>query len=125
MNEAATTLCPLSAKLHDMFVRLVRFSGDLYREEMDNWLDEFVEDKRKTDDPILIAICEDKGLFAVILVDETDQIHINKHAIRALKKYWSWSYRRCVEKIIPDIARELLDGYMYQTSTEASAFRLV
>ena len=125
MAGAATTLCPLSAKLSDMFVNMVRFSGDLYREDMEQWLDEFTEDREKSGDPILLAISEYKGLFAVILVDEKNQIHINKHAIKALRNYWAWNYRRCVEKIIPDIAQILNDGNMYQTSTKVSAFRLI
>jgi len=123
MSEAASNSNFLCQKLREMFTNHTRFSGDLYREDMEDYLDEFVDDRKDSGDSILVAISEDKGLFSIILVDENDHIHINKHAVKALKKYWSWSYMKNIDRIIPVASQVLMGGDIYQISAKISKLR--
>lgn len=123
MSEAASNSSLLCQKLKEMFINYARFSGDLYREDMEDYLDEFVDDRKDSGDPILVAISEENGLFSIILVDENDHVYINKHAVKALKKYWSWSYMRNIDRIIPVASQILIGGDIYQISAKVSQLR--
>jgi hypothetical protein len=49
----------------------------------------------------------------MLLIDNTDTVHINEAARAVLKQCWRDAYTKNVQLLIPDMASELDAGYVY------------
>lgn len=56
----------------------------------------------------------------MILIDESDKVYINEEARALLKKLWHSVYRKNLQLLIPDMARELDSGYLYVAGVKVS-----
>jgi hypothetical protein len=50
---------------------------------------------------------------AMLLIDDKNRLHINEQARTKLKQFWKKSYVQNLQKLIPQIAQELHDGYVF------------
>lgn len=85
----------------------------LFEYELEEYIDEFVASKRADGDSYLIAVTERTNDVAMLLLDEDDVVYVNEEARAILKKFWRNSYQRNLERLIPDMAECLDDGYLY------------
>jgi hypothetical protein len=48
------------------------------------------------------------------LIDDKNRLHINEQARTKLKQSWKKNYVQNLQKLIPQIAQELHDGYIFR-----------
>jgi len=89
------------------------FAWALFEYELEEHLEEYLLSKRADGDKFFFAITEHTNDVAMILIDESDQIHINEDARALLKKLWNGAYRENIQKLIPHIAEQLEAGYLF------------
>ena len=76
--------------------------------------------KQTDGDTYLFAITENTNDVAMMLIDESDQVHINAAARALLMKLWRGNYRRNLQHLIPDMAGQLDRGHLYMAGVKLS-----
>ncbi len=56
----------------------------------------------------------------MLLIDECDNIHINEDARALLKKLWGGAYGENMEVLIPKMAEQLDEGYLFAAGVKVS-----
>ena len=108
----------LSSKLKRVFLNKANLSDEVYKEELEYNLDEFIKDKENTGVDCILAVCDTDGKFGLLLLDDDDEVHSNLACLKELKEIWGSGYRKYIEEIIPDIVEDLEKGYVYRTGFE-------
>ncbi|MBN1428558.1 MAG: hypothetical protein JXB07_09235 [Anaerolineae bacterium] len=86
---------------------------DLFEYELEEHIDDYLRSKRQDNDKYFLAVTENRNHVAILLIDEDEVVHVNEDAREALKTLWKDLYQQNLEKMIPDMARELDTGYLY------------
>ena len=89
------------------------FAQALFEYELAEHTEEYLQSKRVDGDAYFFAITEHTNDVAMLLIDERDNIHVNQAARALLKKLWRDAYQQNLQRLIPDIARELGAGFLY------------
>ena len=89
------------------------FARTLFEFELEEHIDEYMRSRQADGDDYFIAVTEHTNDVAMLLIDQDDKVHINEAARALLKKFWKDNYRRNLRRMIPDMARELDNGYLY------------
>ncbi|MGL5833371.1 MAG: hypothetical protein ACRC1Z_09085 [Waterburya sp.] len=87
----------------------------LYQWELEEHVPEYFASKKQDQDKYFIAITEHTNDVAMLLIDDQNRLHINEQAKTKLKQYWKKSYNQNVKKLIPQIAQNLFNGYIFAT----------
>lgn len=91
------------------------FSFPLFEYELKENLDFYVSSRIEDQDKYFMAITENTDDVAMILVNEKNQVLVNKIARKELQNYWGKSYENNFNKLIPQIARALDQDLIYIT----------
>src|SRR5712672_1353008 len=75
----------------------------LFEYELKEHIEEYKQSKRADGDKFFFAITEHTQGVAMILIDESDQVHINEAARDLLKKLWPKTYKKNLQLLIPDM----------------------
>jgi hypothetical protein len=86
---------------------------ELYKWELEEHVRDYFDSKKQDKDKYFIAITENKNDVAMLLIDDKNNLHINERAREELKKIWDKSYERNMKILIPQMAQDLFDGYVF------------
>ena len=92
----------------------------LYEYELKEHVEEYLESKHADNDKYLVAVTEHTNDVAMVLIDESDNVHINEEARARLKKLWQKAYKKNLQLLIPDMAAELDRGYLWYAGVKVS-----
>jgi hypothetical protein len=91
---------------------------ELYKWELEEHIQEYFDSKKEDRDKYFIAITEHTNDVAMLLIDDKNRLHINEQAREKLKKIWKNNYERNMKILIPQIAQDLFDGYIFSTGVK-------
>jgi hypothetical protein len=94
------------------------FAQALFEYELEEHVEEYLMSKRADGDKYFFAVTENTNHVAMLLIDESDNIHINEEARTLLKKLWRDAYRQNIQRLIPDIAEQLEAGYLFSAGVK-------
>jgi hypothetical protein len=86
---------------------------ELYKWELEEHVQEYFASKKEDKDKYFIAITEHTNDVAMLLIDDKNHLYINEKAREELKKIWHKSYKRNMKILIPQMAQNLFDGYVF------------
>ncbi len=90
------------------------FTQALFEYELQEHIGAYIQSKHEDGDKYLIALTEKANDVAMLLVDENDNVHINKEARALLMKLWQGeAYKKNLKRLMPDMASELDSGYLF------------
>jgi hypothetical protein len=93
----------------------------LFEYELEEHVDEYARSKQTDGDTYFFAVTEHSHDVAMLLIDESDHLHVNEDARTLLKKLWRDAYRRNLEVLIPEMVEELNAGYLFTAGITVSA----
>jgi len=96
------------------------FARALFEYELEEHIEEYIQSKQADSDEYFFAVTENTNDVAMLLIDESDKVHINEDARALLKKLWQSAYRKNLQLLIPDMARELGAGHLYVAGVKLS-----
>ncbi len=96
------------------------FAQALFEYELEEHIEEYIQSKRTDGDKYFFAITEHTNDVAMLLVDESDNVHVNEGARALLKMLWRDAYKKNLQMLIPDMAEELDAGYLYTVGVKVS-----
>jgi hypothetical protein len=85
----------------------------LYEYELEEHIEEYMKSKQEDNDEYFFAVTEHSGDVAMLLIDKNDKLHVNENARTLLKKKWRDSYEPNIQRLLPDMAKQLDKGYLY------------
>ena len=85
----------------------------LFEYELEEHIAEYLHSKLDDNDKYFIAVTEHTNDVAMLLIDESNQVHINENARAMLKRLWRNAYRDNLQHLIPDMAQQLAAGYLW------------
>src|SRR5574341_2648163 len=80
------------------------FARALFEYELEEHIGEYTQSKKADDDKYFFAITEHTNDVAMLLIDESDHVHINDQARDLLKTLWLDAYEQNLQRLIPDMA---------------------
>jgi vacuolar-type H+-ATPase subunit E/Vma4 len=86
---------------------------ELFEYELEEHVEEYLQSKQADKDKYFFAITEHTDDVAMLLIDENNIVHVNEDARVLLKKLWSHEYKNNITKLIPLIAEQLHEGYLF------------
>ncbi|NUO82264.1 hypothetical protein HUU05_19500 [candidate division KSB1 bacterium] len=90
------------------------FSQALSEFELEEHIEEYIQSKHADGDKYVIAVTENSNEAAMLLTDENDKVHVNEDVRALLMKLWRAEvYKKNLQRLIPDMANELDNGYLY------------
>lgn len=81
--------------------------------ELEEYIDEYLDSKHQDGDAYFLAITERTDDVAMLLIDEKDRVLVNENGRAKLKALWRTAYKGNIERLIPDMAREIDNGHLY------------
>jgi hypothetical protein len=95
-------------------------SKELFEEELEAEIVEFLKSKQEDQDDYFFAITERDNRVAMLLIDEDDNVHINEDARAVLMAFWQNTvYHDNILTLIPQMVDELSEGYLFVTGVKA------
>ena len=82
----------------------------LYEYELEELLDELKSSLAKDKDDYIFSVTENSGHVAMVLIENSGQVHINEEARGKLKAFWPATYESNMKKLIPFFAKQLNTG---------------
>jgi len=82
----------------------------LYEYELEELLDELKSSLAKDKDDYIFSVTENSGHLAMVLIENSGQVHINEEAREKLKAFWPATYESNMKKLIPLFAKQLNTG---------------
>ena len=64
----------------------------------------------KDKDDYIFSVTENSGHVAMVLIENSGQVHINEEAREKLKAFWPATYESNMKKLIPLFAKQLNTG---------------
>jgi len=80
---------------------------------LEEHIEEYLQSKQKDKDKYFLAITEHTNDVAMLLIDDNNTVHVNDDARELLKKLWSGQYKNNIKRLIPLIAEQLDEGYLF------------
>jgi len=92
----------------------------LFEYELEEHIEEYKLSKREDKDEYFFAVTEHTNDVAMLLIDQSNKLHVNEDARAVLEKLWRDSYKINMQRLIPDMAGELHAGYLYTAGVKIS-----
>ena len=111
-----TSVKDLKKVLENALLNDGKMELDLYEYEFEELLDEFKASVIEDKDDFLFAITTHKNDItgnedtAMVLIEQSGEVHINELARDKLKVEWKGAYERNMKRLIPDFAKQLHEG---------------
>ena len=96
------------------------FARELFEYELEGHIGYCLLSKQTDADKYYFAVTENTNDVAMLLIDDHENIHINEDARTLLKKLWGGAYRKNMEVLIPQMAEELDEGYLFSAGVKVS-----
>ena len=96
------------------------FARKLFEYELEEHVGDYLLSKWADGDKYFFAVTEHANDVAMLLIDEHDNIHINEDARTLLKKLWGCAYRKNMAVLIPQVAEQLDEGYLFAAGVKVS-----
>jgi hypothetical protein len=85
----------------------------LFEYELEEHIDYFVQSKRDEGDEYLLAVTENRGHVAMLLIDKDDAVLVNEEARNRLQELWPVGYRNNMKLFIPQMVGDFEDGQVF------------
>ncbi len=82
----------------------------LYEYDLEELLDELKSSLAEDKDDYIFAVTENSGHVAMVLIEQSGQVHINEQAREKLQALWSAAYESNMKNLIPAFAKQLNEG---------------
>jgi|SRR5215471_184219 len=82
----------------------------LYEHELEELLDELKSSLAEDKDDYIFAVTENSGHVAMVLIEQSGQVHSNEQAREKLRELWPAAYASNMRKLIPEFAKQLHEG---------------
>lgn len=111
-----TTVKELRTVLENALLNDGKMEYGLFEYEFEELLDEFKESVIQDKDDLLFAVTTHKNDVtgkedaAMVLIEQSGEVHINELARDKLKEVWQGAYEGNMKKLIPDFAKQLHQG---------------
>jgi hypothetical protein len=102
----------IAENLKRALIEDARLSAAAFENELREHIEEYIESKHEDNDHYFIAIAEQSNQIAMLLLDGDDTVHINEDARALLRTLWRDAYTSNIQRLIPDMAKELAAGYL-------------
>ena len=83
---------------------------ELYKYELEEILDDLKSSMMHDKDDYIFVVTENRGHVAMVLIEQSGQVHVNEQVRNKLKTLWSAAYEGNMKKLIPVLARQLNRG---------------
>lgn len=103
----------IAANLENALLKDAPLKIELYKWELEEHVQYYFDSKKQDKDKYFVAITENKNDVAMLLIDERNNLHINEQAREKLKKIWDDQYEPNIKILIPQMAQDLFDGYVF------------
>ena len=121
-----TTAKDLKIVLKNALLNDGKMEYELYEYEFEELLDELLASLIEDKDDFLFAITAHKNDItgkedtAMVLIEQSGQVHINELARDKLKAEWKGAYESNMKKFIPDFAKQLYEGEIPDNGVKAT-----
>lgn len=102
----------IAASLKRALIDDAPLSPALFEDELREQIEEFVDSKHADNDHYFIAITARANDVAMLLIDGADALHVNEDARALLRTFWRENYTSNIQRLIPDMAKELAAGHL-------------
>ncbi len=82
----------------------------LYTYELEEILDDLKSSMTHDKDDYIFAVTENSGHVAMVLIEQSGQVHVNEPARNKLRALWPAAYENNMKKLIPVFAKQLNRG---------------
>ena len=82
----------------------------LYEYELEEIVDNLKLSMMRDKDDYIFAVTENSGHVAMVLIEQSGQVHVNEQARDKLKALWPAAYESNMKKLIPAFANQLNQG---------------
>jgi hypothetical protein len=82
----------------------------LYAYELEERVDELKASLAADNDDYIFAVTENSGHVAMVLIEQSGQVHINEQAREKLQALWPATYASNMQQLIPVFAQQLHEG---------------
>ena len=102
----------IKKNLQKVLLSDIEMSYDLYEFNLEDNIDFWKKGMHEEESAFVIAVTEDNGDVAMLLITDKEELFINELAREKLRQYWHLEdeYSKNMEFLIPDIAKELTKG---------------
>jgi hypothetical protein len=97
------------------------FSQALFEYELQEHVEGYLESKHTDNDHYFFAITVQTDDAAMLLINEDDTIYVNEEARTVLRGLWRDNYTHNMRLLIPEMAKDLHDGYLFATGVSVVA----
>jgi hypothetical protein len=104
------TVKQITMRLEQTLLRDGELSYELYKDELEQFVDELKSSMTHDRDDYIFAVLEDGGQVAMVLVEQSGHVHSNEQARDKLKALWPAAYASNLQKLIPAFANQLNQG---------------
>lgn len=103
----------IAKNLENVLLKDAPLELELYKWELEEHVQDYFDSKKQDKDKYFLAITENKNDVAMLLIDDKNNLHINERAREELKKIWDNQYEPNMKILIPQMAQDLFDGYVF------------
>ena len=113
-----STVKDIKKELENALLNDGKMAVGLYKYELEELIDEFKESIIEDKDDFLFVITTHKNDVtgkentAMVLIEQSGEVHINELARDKLKEMWQGAYEGNMKKTIPYFAKQLHEGIM-------------
>ncbi len=104
------TVRAIRQRLEEALLRNGPMRDELYAFELEGLLDHLKASMAQDRDEYIFAVTENNGDVAMVLVEQSGDVHRNEQARIKLQALWPAAYARNMQRLIPAFARQLHAG---------------
>ncbi len=101
------TVRAIRQRLEEALLRNGPMRDELYAFELEGLLDHLKASMAQDRDEYIFAVTENNGDVAMVLVEQSGDVHINAQARSKLQALWPAAYERNMQRLIPAFAQQL------------------
>ena len=104
------TVRTITQRLEQALLRDGPMRDELYAFEVEGLVDDLKASMAQDQDEYIFAVTENNGDVAMVLVEQSGDVHHNAQARSKLQALWPGAYQRNMQRLIPAFARQLHAG---------------
>ncbi len=90
----------------------------LYEHELKEHIDYWYQGLKRDREDVVFVVTENTGHVAMVLITRDKTVYINEEAKQEVMKIWKTRYANNMEKLIPAMAGDLMDGFVSVTGVK-------
>ena len=104
------TVRAIRQRLEQALLRDSPMRDELYAFELEGLVDDLKASMAQDQDEYIFAVTEHNGDVAMVLVEQSGDVHRNEQARTKLQALWPAAYEHNLQRLIPAFARQLHAG---------------